>query len=281
MKREKLLALSNAICFIIAFLVSMLSQRKIFGRNTIGDISKKYDTLFTPADITFSIWGLIYISLFAFCIYHLIAAFRKDADEEANVQLRQIGWLFVLNNMATTLWVVAWVNEMVILSVLLMIIQLVTLVFICKQAHIFNKERSLSSKIFTQIPISIYFGWISVAIAVNVNAAFKAFGWDTILLSAKNQTIILIGIMALVSILVIMVKKNVFYGMVIIWAFYGIILKNRDIAGNEEIITASAAAMALVGLTSIIELYKLIKPLSEPVPASVHSRNARTTDTTY
>jgi hypothetical protein len=273
MKRERLYALCNSISFVIAFAVSSLSQRKIFGGNTIAEISKKHDTLFTPADITFSIWGLIYLSLFVFCIYHLLAAFRKESDHEANVQIRQIGWLFVINTLAMAIWVLAWVNEMILVSVFLMIIQWLTLVFISKQAHVFNKNRTLSSILFTQFPVSIYYGWITVATMVNINAALYAFGWSGGPFSDTYWTIILIGLTALVAILVIMVRKNVLYGMVIIWAFYGIILKNQSAFNSEEISTAAIAGIALVGLTAIIELYKLIKPPSQPVPPSVHLPN--------
>ncbi|HEY0668350.1 MAG TPA: hypothetical protein VGD22_09260 [Sphingobacteriaceae bacterium] len=271
MKIEKLYAVLNFIFFIAAFAVSSLSQTRFFGKNTIADVSYQYDTLFTPAGITFSIWGLIYVSLFAFCIYHLIGAFTKKPDDEVNVQLRQIDWLFIINNMASAAWVLVWVNEMVVVSVFLMIIQLLTLIFICKQAHIFNKHRSLSSILFTQFPISIYFGWITVATVVNMNAALYAYGWSGGPISTTYWTIILIGLTALVAILVIMVKKNVFYGLVIIWAFYGIILKNRDSGSSEEIIIAAVAAIALVALTAIIEFYKLVKPPGSPLPPSVHS----------
>lgn len=274
MKPEKLYALGNTIFFIIAFAVSSLSQFRVFGGNTIGEISKKYDTLFTPADITFSIWGLIYLSLFVFCIYHLSAAFRRNPDDEANVQLRQMGWLFVINNIATTAWVIAWVNEMIMTSALFIIVQLVTLIFISKQVHIFNKHRSLSSILFTQFPISIYYGWIAVATMVNVNAALYAFGWNGGPFSAVYWTIVLIGLTALISILVIMVRKNIFFGLVIIWAFYGILLKNRHTPDKEEISAAAIAGIALVGLTVIIELYKLVKPPSQPVPTSVHSTDS-------
>ena len=273
MKREKLYALSNFIFFIVAFSISSLSQTRFFAGKTIGEISDKYDTLLTPAGLTFSIWGLIYVSLFVFCIYHLFGAFKREPDAEVNVQLRQMGWLFVINNLASAAWVPAWIYEMIILSVLLMIVQLLTLVFICKKAHIFNKHRSLSSILFTQFPISIYFGWITVATIVNINAALSAYGWGGGPFSITYWTIILIGLTALISILVIMVKKNVIYALVIIWAFYGIMLKNQNEGSSEDIITAVIAAIALVGLTAIIEFYKLVKPPGQPVPPSVHSPN--------
>jgi hypothetical protein len=106
---------------------------------------------------------------------------------------------------------------------------------------------------------------------VNVNAALYAFGWSGGPFSAAYWTIILIGLTALISIPVIMVRKNIFFGMVIIWAFYGIILKSQHTPDSEEVSIAAIAGIALVGLTVIIELYKLVKPPSQPVPPSVHS----------
>lgn len=271
MKSEKLYAVLNFIFFIIALTISYLSQDRIFAGKTIGEISNKYDTWFTPAPVSFSIWGLIYISLFIFCIYHLYGAFKKQPDDEVNIQLRQMGWLFVINNMASAIWVLAWVHEMIIPSVLLMAVQLLTLVFICKQAHIFNKHRSTSSILFTQFPISIYYGWITVATAVNINAALYAYGWSGSPFSVTYWTIILIGLIALITILIIMVRKNVIYAMVIIWAFYGIILKNQDISNHEEINIAAVSGIALVALTALIEFYKLVIPSGKPLPPSVHS----------
>jgi len=130
MNRIKSLAISNSVFFLIAFGVSMLSQVSAINSKDIGDISNKYDTLFTPAGITFSIWGLIYVALFAFSIYHIYKAFREDALSEANKDTNRMGVLFIVNNIATAAWVFAWVNEQFILSVLLMLTQLVTLVVI-------------------------------------------------------------------------------------------------------------------------------------------------------
>lgn len=270
MKREKIYAVLNFIFFIIATTVSYLSQTKVFAGKTIGEVSAKYDTWFTPAPVTFAIWGLIYLLLFIFCIYHLYGAFKKEPDDEANVQLRQMGWLFVINNMASTVWVVAWVYEMIIPSVVLMAVQLITLILISKQAHIFNKHRTIYSILLTQIPISVYYGWITVAAMVNTNAALYAYGWSGGPFSEAYWTIILIGLTALYTILIIMIRKNVIYGMVVVWAFYGILLKNQRLGGHEEIKIAAVAGIALIVLTAIIEFYKLVIPPAQPVPPSVH-----------
>lgn len=47
--------ITNAIALLATILINYLSNLGIFSSNTISDISKKYDTLFTPADYAFSI----------------------------------------------------------------------------------------------------------------------------------------------------------------------------------------------------------------------------------
>src|SRR6476646_1164872 len=127
MKKIKQLAVFNLICFFIAFTVSNLSQLKLFGGQTNADVSNKYDTVFTPAGITFAIWGVIYLSLLGFTIYHLIKAYREDIHSEASQSVLKIGNFFILNNIATTLWVFAFTYEYLFLSMVLIIIQLITL----------------------------------------------------------------------------------------------------------------------------------------------------------
>lgn len=257
MNRIKSLAISNSIFFVIAFAVSMLSQVSAINNKDIGDVSNKYDTLFTPAGITFSIWGLIYIALFAFCIYHIYKAFREDALSEANKDTSRMGALFIVNNIATAAWVFAWVNEQFILSVLLMLTQLVTLVIINVRLKIFNPHRSVNSKIFTQFPLGIYFAWICIATIANISAALVGLGWDGGGVSASYWTVILIAGATLISSAIILLKKNVFFGLVVIWAFYGIILKHNagDPALYKDIISAAWGGIACVGLAECIQLY--------------------------
>ncbi|TXK47538.1 hypothetical protein FVR03_09085, partial [Pontibacter qinzhouensis] len=128
MNKTKTLAVLNAIFFLVHLLPSQLTQLKLFNNQTIGDVSSKYPALFTPAGITFAIWGVIYVALAAFCIYHLLKAFKADLNHEANAATRRIGTFFILNNLATGAWTIAWVQEWLLTSVLLMLVQLITLI---------------------------------------------------------------------------------------------------------------------------------------------------------
>ncbi|MBU0695949.1 MAG: hypothetical protein KKE39_05420 [Bacteroidetes bacterium] len=258
MKKVKTLAILNFIFFVIAFTVSNLSQLKLFGGQTNADVSGKYETVFTPAGITFAIWGVIYLSLFGFTIFHLIKAYQEDVHSEASQSLLKIGNLFILNNIATTFWVFAFTYEYLFLSMVLIIIQLITLLLIFIRLNLWDLNKSFNNKLYTQFPLSIYFAWLCVACAANISLYLVAINFDGFGIIASDWAIILIIIVTLVSIFIVGVKKNVSFGLVIIWAFYGIYLKQQDLnpLASEMVIRFSLYGMMFTAIVSIITLVK-------------------------
>lgn len=253
MKKVKLLAVLNLVFYVLAFTVSMLSQVKIFNNQTNADVSAKYPTVFTPAGITFSIWGLIYALLFAFVIYHLIESRKKGIEDEANQAIDKIGYLFIINNIATTLWVFAFSYEQIGFSLFLMFVQLITLTLITIKLEIYRPHTSLSSRLFTQIPLTVYFAWICVATLANASVYLISINWVGGY-SEQKWAIILIWLTVALSIYINIQKKNPYYGLVIIWALFGIYLKLHAIDYNtyRDVILTTWVALAIVGLTVII-----------------------------
>ena len=96
------------------------------GRGT-GDVSDAYPSLFTPAGLTFSIWGVIYLLLGLHVLYQL-GLFR--GDEQDDVLLNRVGLLFSVSSLANTAWVFAWHYDVIWLSVVLIVTILVCLILI-------------------------------------------------------------------------------------------------------------------------------------------------------
>lgn len=257
MKRVRNLAILNLVFYIVAFIVSQLSQLNLIGGKTMGDVSAKYENVFTPAGITFSIWGVIYIGLFAFTIYHLIQAYKKDVHAEANQVLQKIGYYFVANNLATTAWVFAWLYEYIALSLVLMIIQLYTLIRIHIELKIYDPQKSVASKLFTQIPLSLYFAWICIATIANASSFFVYINWGGGAISGSTWTIILIVVATLLSVFMISFKQNPYFGLVVLWALYGIHLKRTEI---DEILYQDVIKTVWLcfAFLSILVLFKII-----------------------
>ncbi|WP_187263582.1 hypothetical protein [Pontibacter beigongshangensis] len=258
MKNIKTLAILNTVFFLLHLVPSQLTQLELFNSQTIGEVSDKYPALFTPAGITFSIWGLIYLALSAFCIYHLIKAFKEPASHEANVDLQQLGYLFMLNNLATGAWTIAWVSEWLVLSVVLILIQLLTLLAMHLRLGIFDARRSAASRWFTQVPLSLYFGWIIFATVANISSALAGLGWDGFSLSEALWAIIMIVAATLLVVFVVFSRKNPVIGLVGIWALYGITIKHRELnlAESTQISTAAWICLAVVALAVVVMFFR-------------------------
>ncbi len=257
------LAILNLLGFIISALVANLAQFKALGLpNTMTTVSARYETFFTPAGITFAIWGLIYVSLLAFCIYHLVHVFSKHSDERVNQDVSKIGYLFIVNTLATTAWVYAFLGNQLLLSVLCMLIQLYSLLQIQLKLDIFDSHRSFWTKAFSQFPLSIYFAWICIATIANISVYLLSISWDGWGFAPNLWAILLIGIATFISVFMVFVRKNIFFSLVVLWALYGILLKRQpDVsAASQTVVTAAFAALVLVMLTIGIQLFKKFLP---------------------
>ena len=127
--------------------------------------------------------------------------------------------------------------------------------------NIHDASRKFESKLFTQFPLSIYLGWISIATIANISTWLTASGWNGWNVSEINWTITMIAIAVLLTIGVINRRKNVFFGLVIIWALYGILTKRTDVdaLAYEPIIMVSWIGMALITLACIFGLIRNLR----------------------
>lgn len=255
------LAIINTVTLAIHILVSYLSQAGITGRYTVGEVSDKYPTYFTPAGITFSIWGLIYLSLLAMVVYHLVMAFRKEENHPANRDIQRIGSAFAINNLATIAWLFAWTSEWLLLSVVLIIIQFVTLFMIHERLRLHDAVREYGSKIFTQFPLSLYFGWIFIAIIANTATYLKSVGWNGWGMSEVNWGITMTAIATMLAVWVINRKRNVVFGLVAIWGLHGLILKGKEqnTTAWEPLILVAWAGIVIIAFACLFGLIRNLR----------------------
>src|SRR5688572_10801108 len=111
MRRIKAIAIFNAISFLIQLAFSYFAQSGNLSVGTVSSVSARYETLVTPAGMTFGIWGIIYTVLAIMCLYHIIMAYKHDLTSPANHEASKMGWWFVVVNLAAAAWLVAWTRE--------------------------------------------------------------------------------------------------------------------------------------------------------------------------
>ncbi|MGO3168258.1 MAG: tryptophan-rich sensory protein, partial [Senegalia sp. (in: firmicutes)] len=124
-----------------------------------------------------------------------------------------------------------------------------------KSENLFMKE-----KLFISLPFSIYFGWITVATIANITAFLVDIGWNRFGISEVFWTITIIIVGAIIAIVTILKNRDFAYGLVIIWAYAGILIKHLSESGFNSmypsIITTVIGAIIIV---SIVDLFVLIR----------------------
>lgn len=218
------------------------------GRST-GDISLAYPSLFTPAGITFSIWGLIYLLLGAHVLYQL-GLFRDRPDTPADTALlNRVGVLFALSSLTNTAWIFAWHYDLIPLSAVLLITILVLLALIVttvRRAELTGRQRW-----FVGVPFSVYFGWSTVAVVANITVLLVYWGWDGFGIADSTWAVAIILVAMGIGTAVMLRNRDVAYGLVLIWAYVGILIRQTsDLGGQYPMIIAAVVASLLVYLVA-------------------------------
>lgn len=262
MNKVKALSILNLLALSIHIFLSYATQFKLVNVTDVGEISNQYASLFTPAGFTFAIWGLIYLLLISFCIYHIIQAFVKTESHQANRDTVKTGTWFIINNLGAAGWLLVWTNNQISISALLILLQLVSLIVIHLRLGIHDVKEKTASKIFTQLPLSIYLGWITIATIANISIYLFSVQWDGFGLgySAITWTRIIIAVAVVITMLVVLLRNNVAYGLVVIWALYGIIskLQQTDAASYAVLIQTAWIASGIVAVVCLIQFVKNI-----------------------
>ncbi|MBW8687606.1 hypothetical protein [Chitinophaga rhizophila] len=244
-------AIFNTIGYIVVIVVNMLANLNVINNRNTGDISDKYDNLFVPAGVTFSIWGVIYLTLLGFIIYQLWLAFSKGHTEALGPFMERLRGWWLISCMANSCWLFAWHYELLAVSVLLMLTLLVCLLAIHLNFNIaLPRAGTRIEKLFIHVPFSLYLGWICVATVANIAAFLVYLGWNGM---SVPGTIFLILLCTIGSTLLIIRRHNIIVGLVAIWALYGIIMKRQSIGGAAEmpIIYACLGAMLIITISGI------------------------------
>ncbi len=233
---------SNFIAIIAAFVTNILANIYPLNGLTIGEISNTIfkDVLITPANYAFAIWGVIYLGLISFAIYQALPS------QKQNSILRKIGYLLVISSFAQIIWVVLFQFQYFGLSVVAMLVILIPLTIIYLRLKpefsnarlLFAKSFSRQEKWLINIPISIYFAWISVATIVNMASFLDYWDWDGWGISPQIWTVIMIIIATAIAIIVTIKYSDIAYGGVFIWALVAITIRHLDsltIAGTAGV----------------------------------------------
>lgn len=221
-----------------------LSQLGAFGL-TNDVIANSYpDLLYFPANAAFSIWGVIYSFLIAYAVYQALPA------QKEHLQLRSIGYAFVFSCIMNCGWIVAFAALNFPLSMMFMLGLLASLLFIYIRLEVGVKAVSRADKWLIHVPFSIYLGWITAATVANAAYLLTDAGWDGFGIANETWAVIMLLVTGVIGALVTYTRKDIAYGLVIVWATGWIAARYT---GTEfALTTAFASGVAVVVAVVIV-----------------------------
>lgn len=242
---KKTLQITNIIAFVVTIVLNYVAGAGLINGQTIGEISARYDNLFTPAGYAFSIWGLIYLMLAGFVIYQALGLFKETDNNDF---ILQIGWWFVISCFANSLWLITWIYDYIGLSILMITVLLFSLIKIIINTNMERWDAPFPVILLLWWPFCFYSGWITVAIIANISAYLTKVGWQGWGISDPAWAIIMIITAGLINLFMILTRNMREFALVGIWGLTAVAVANW---GDHQPIVVTAAIVSAILLASI------------------------------
>ncbi len=241
-KQKSFLIYGNILSFILTIVMNSLANILPLNGKTTAELSDSFPNLFVPAGYVFSIWGLIYILLAIFTIFQAVP---KYSDEYI---IKRVSILFIISNLANSAWIIFWHYERLFESLIVMLILLASLILIYIRLEIGLDTVSRKLKITSQIPFSVYLGWITVATVANITALLVSINWDGLGINEVTWTALVITVATIIALILTFTRGDYAYALVPVWAFIGIAVKQFNRQNDVVIIALLATGVIIAGM---------------------------------
>lgn len=236
-----------AVAFVAVLAVNWAASTGALGGTPTGEISDSQPNLFAPAGFTFAIWGVIYLLLAGYTVYQLV---------RTNPVVEAVTVPFLATSVFNMAWLVAWQFEQFELSMILMVGLLASLIRIhgIVTAERFDPLRTA----LVRAPFEVYFGWICVATVANAATMLVSWGWRGAGLSEAQWTVLTILVAASIGIATTVIGRSAAYGLVFVWAFWGILSKHQAADGWDAqypaVISTLQILIPVMAVASVVAL---------------------------
>jgi translocator protein len=232
----------NLIAFIAMVILNYLSNSLPLNGNTPAQLSDRFPNLFVPAGATFAIWGVIYTLLLVWVLVQFTDRFKSIVEH--------LRWLFAITCVLNIGWLLAWHWHLVALSACIMVVFLVTLIAINTRLYGADMKKSMSLTL-SRAAFGIYQGWITVALIANITALLVTQGWKGGGIGEDVWAIALIIIGGSIALYMTWVRGQLFHGIAVAWALFGIYLK-RAAYQDAPNVQMTALGMMIIVLLAVV-----------------------------
>jgi len=218
------------------------------GRTT-AEISDGFPALFTPAGYVFSIWGLIYTLLLGYSVYQSLPG------SASNPRLRAIAAPIAIGSVANGIWIALWHHLWIGTSVLATLALLITLAVAHRRLRSSRgaPPPSFAERLWARGLVSIYLGWASVATVANITVFLyqRGFVERFLLLPAAAWGALAVVVASTLGVLMLQRHRDAPYAAVLVWAFVGIVVAQRETLLVALVAALAALALGLLALSTL------------------------------
>ena len=229
-RSEILKAVTTILATVGMIVFNWLAAFGYINNTTPGEISGLHLTIITPASYAFSIWSLIYFGLTVFSIYQ---ALPRNLGRFARLRS-----LYILTCVVNCGWVFCWQHDAVILCLGIIFVLAMLLLIIIR---LFRNGENYADYWFVSAPFSLYAGWVTAAMIVNLVIALGSLG---VTVSGPGATIL--GIICILGAATLGVTARVkltsyLHPLAVAWALTAIGVKQ-----SGQTLVVSAAAIGVI-----------------------------------
>ena len=141
----------------------------------------------------------------------------------------------------------AWHYDHIGVSVVLILVILACLATIAVTLR--GADLTPRQRWFVGVPFSVYFGWSTVATVANITVFLVSVGWKGFGLPESVWAVTMVLVAMAIGTVTMLRNRDVAYGLVLIWAYLGILLRQTSadgLDGRYPAIIAAVVASLLV-----------------------------------
>lgn len=201
------------------------------GGTTTAEVSNQVFVWFTPAGYAFAIWTVIYIGLAIW----LVALTREELRFGRSMRVQSV--VFIASCALNIAWLALFHYQLIALSLVAIVIYWGVVALLYSIVH------SPDSNMALKVPISIYLGWLSVAMVINAtNLLTRLMGSIAIL--NEVSTIALAVVSLAYAVAMAKFGKDYVLPAVVIWAVVAVGVHLADV---NPYVSAGVFAVAILG----------------------------------
>lgn len=245
----------NTGAFAAMVCVNALANMLPIGGNTTAQISQATPTLFTPAPVTFAIWGLIYLLMALFVLYQWEIF---DHGTHSAAIRESVGIWFAVSCALNILWIFLWHYRMIGFSMIAIVGLLLVLLKICNRVS--KAQGNFWQRMSAKAGFSLYFGWIIAATIANCSVMLVRSGWNGWGFSEDFWTVMALLAGTAIACALALIRNDRIAALAVMWAYMGILIRHISpvyyAAAHPVVIAVAAACEAVIMIAVLIPWFE-------------------------